>query len=232
MFSGREEWSTWIARFEAIARRYQWSEDEMLDQLLPRLEGPAAQFVFSQLQPWIINSYTDLVAELNCRFRVIETTGSLAAKFSRRSQKYGETIEDYAADLKRLYDKAHGHRDRRIRDEDLVRRFLDGLRDEEIRFEVEYHKEPRNIDEAVYQAVSLVQIRGLQRNNKRDGYQARRAYDTEVSSTPNRGFIDQGHYARPDSENGRGETQLSAEKEVELPLNGIGPTLAAEEWSQ
>ena len=47
-------------------------------------------------------------------------------------------MEDYAADLKRLYDKAHGYRNRRIRDEDLVRRFLCGLSDDELRAEVEY----------------------------------------------------------------------------------------------
>ena len=72
---------------------------------------------------------------MNSRFRVIETARSFAAKFSQRTQKPNETVEDYAADLKRLYDKAHGFRDRRTRDEDLVRRFLDGLYDEEISFE-------------------------------------------------------------------------------------------------
>ncbi|KAH3712921.1 hypothetical protein DPMN_072681 [Dreissena polymorpha] len=52
-----------------------------------------------------------------------------------------------------LYDREHPHRDRRTRDKDLVRRFLDGLQDEEVKFEVEYHKEPTTIDEAVYNVV-------------------------------------------------------------------------------
>ena len=42
------------------------------------------------------------------------------------------------------------YRDKRTRDEDLVRRFLDGLYDEEVGFEVEFNKDPRNIDEAVF----------------------------------------------------------------------------------
>ena len=66
---------------------------------------------------------------MDSRYRTIETSRSFAAKFSKRLQRNGESAEEYAADLKMLYDKAHGYRDRRIRDEDLVRRFLDGLLD-------------------------------------------------------------------------------------------------------
>ncbi|KAH3888945.1 hypothetical protein DPMN_012990 [Dreissena polymorpha] len=49
----------------------------MLDQLLPRLEGLAAQFAFSQLSPNLLNDYQFLVEELDSRFRVIETPRSL-----------------------------------------------------------------------------------------------------------------------------------------------------------
>ncbi|KAH3828508.1 hypothetical protein DPMN_130488 [Dreissena polymorpha] len=57
-------------------------------------------------------------------------------------------------------DKTHPHRDIRTREEDLVRRFLGGLLYEDTRFEVEYHKEPATIDEAVYNVVTRVQTRG------------------------------------------------------------------------
>ncbi|KAH3707026.1 hypothetical protein DPMN_066419 [Dreissena polymorpha] len=63
-----------------------------------------------------------------------------------------------------LYDKAHGFRDRRVRHEDLVRRF-DGLRDEELCFMVEYQKEPNDIDEAMFHAVNFIQTRGSTRSN-------------------------------------------------------------------
>ena len=123
------------------------------------MEGQAAQFLYGQLPRHILNTYEDIVKEMHNRFRVVETARSFAAKFSRRNQRVGETAEDYAADIKMLYDKAHGYRDRRTREEDLVRRFLDGLRDDEIRFEVEFHKEPETIDEAVYHMVNFVQTR-------------------------------------------------------------------------
>ena len=149
-FNGENEWSTWIAQFEAIARRKDLSENEMLDQLLPRLEGQAAQFVFTQLPPMVLDSYQMLKKEMDSRFRTIETARSFASKFSRRSQRQNESLEEYAADLKRLYDKAHGYRSRRAWDEDSVRRFLEGLLDDELKFELEFNKEPANIDEAVY----------------------------------------------------------------------------------
>lgn len=176
-FTGKEDWQVWISRFETLAMRYRWSEDDKLDQLLPRIEGMAGQFVFTQLPVGVVNNYRDLIREMNNRFRIIETPRSFAAKFSRRNQRIGETAEDYAADLKLLYDKAHGYRDRRTRDEDLVRRFLDGLRDEEVKFEVEYHKEPSSIDEAVFQVVNFIQTKSRSDTERRGHKGARRTID-------------------------------------------------------
>ena len=180
-FNGKEDWRMWIARFEAIAERNAWRDEEKLDNLLPKLEGAAAQFVFVQLPRHLLYNYGELVGELTNRFRVVETSRSFAAKFSRRSQRQGETAEEYAAELKMLYDKAHGFRDRHIRNEDLVRRFLDGLRDEEARFEIEFHKEPETIDEAVFHAVNFIQTRGMQ-SDKRDRRAVRRASEEASGS--------------------------------------------------
>ena len=166
-FTGKEDWPVWLARFEAIAERHAWSDEDKLDHLLPRIEGQAADFLFGQLPKATLNTYNDLTHEMHTRFRVIETPRAFATKFSRRIQRVGETAEDFAADLKMLYDKAHGYRDRQTREEDLVQKFLDGLRDEEIRFEVEFHKEPRTIDEAVYHVVNFIQTRSSQGGERR-----------------------------------------------------------------
>jgi len=77
--------------------------------------------------------------------------------------------------LKQLYDKAHGWRDRRTRDEDLVRRFLDGLSDDDVKFDVEFNKEPRNIEEAVYYAVNMMGIRGSRRTERGNRYNNKRS---------------------------------------------------------
>ena len=184
-FSGQEDWQVWVSRFETLAMRYGWTEDEKLDQLLPRLDGLAGQFVFTQLPTSILANYRELLKELNCRFRKVETSRAYAVKFSNRNQRPGETAEDYAADLKFLYDKAHGYRDRVTRDEDLVRRFLDGLRDEEARFEIEFHKEPSTIDEAVFHVVHFVQTRSRGDYERRNNRGARRTIADKVENINN-----------------------------------------------
>ncbi|KAH3839555.1 hypothetical protein DPMN_112987 [Dreissena polymorpha] len=118
-----------------------------------------SEFVFTQLPKRVLTSYRDLVYELTSRYRAIETPQAFAAKLSKRNQRQGETAEEYAAELKRLYDKAHQDRARGIRNEDLVRKFLDGLLDSDVRFEVEYHKKPKDLEEAVFQVVNLIQVK-------------------------------------------------------------------------
>ena len=173
-YNGKEEWKVWINRFEAIADRRNWSEEVKLDNLLPKLQGKAGDFVFTQLSKDTLSCYGELVKELNSRFRVVETEKTFASKFSQRVQKEGETAEEYAADLKRLYAKAYKNRDNRTKREDLVRRFLDGMRDNEARFEIEFHKEPDDIDEAVYHAVNFVQTRRRSSTDTHDGKRFKR----------------------------------------------------------
>ena len=159
IFTGKESWDVWFNRFTEVADRRNWTDEDRLDEILPRLQGAAGEFVFGQLRREVRGDYAHLVSELNSRFRVVVTKKTYGAQFSHRSQKANETVEEYAAELKRLYDKAHANRDEGTRREDLLRRFLDGLFDEKARFQVEYIREPRDIDEAVYQVVDFLDTR-------------------------------------------------------------------------
>ena len=75
------------------------------------------------------------------RFDVIETTKTFVTQFSRRNQSYRESAEEYAAELKRLYDKAYPRRGPETRQEDLLRRFLMGLHNNKARMHVVLNKE-------------------------------------------------------------------------------------------
>ena len=156
-FTGKESWRVWFNRFDEVATRLGWSRGKRLDELLPRLQGPAGEFVFDQLDHECRCSYSSLVKELESRFRVVETKKTYAAILSHRNQKPGECVEDYAAELKKLYSKAHPHRDSQTRQEDLLRRFFDGLSDEKARVQVEYVKDPKSIDEAVDAVVAYME---------------------------------------------------------------------------
>ena len=90
----------------------------------PDCRGRLVEFVFGQLRREVSGDYAHLVSELNSRFRVAVTKKTYGAQFSHRCQKANESVEEYAAELKRLYDKAHANRDEETRREDLLRRFL------------------------------------------------------------------------------------------------------------
>ena len=187
-----------INRSEAIAERRYWNEETKLDNLLLKLQGKAGDFVFTQVTKQTLSNYSELVKELNSRFRVVETEKTYAAKFSQRRQRADEKVEEYAADLKRLYAKAYKNKDSTTKQEDLVRRFLDGMHDSEARFEIEYHKEPIDIDQAVYHAVNFIQTR------------RRSAYEVSGDRRPKR-------YARRTSSeyNGMSEEETFVEEEQE-----------------
>ena len=156
-FTGKESWNVWFNRFTEVASRRRWSTDEKLDELLPRLQGLAGEFVFDQLDQEARRDYKTLVRELESRFRVVRTHRTNAAAFSHRNQKPGETVEDYAAELKKLYSKAHSRRDPVTREEDLLRRFFDGLQEDKVRTQVEFVKDPKTLDEAVDAVVGYME---------------------------------------------------------------------------
>ena len=107
----------WINRFEAVARLQDWTNKGKLQELLPRLQGAAGDFAFDQMSENTLNSYSKLVNELKNRFGVIENKKTYRVQFNRRNQKTGETVEIYATEPKRIYEKAYTNRDARIRQE-------------------------------------------------------------------------------------------------------------------
>ena len=155
-FTGKDSWDVWINRFHDIADRQGWNDDAKLDEILPNLQGTAGEFVFGQLPRKIRSNFKDMVKELGNRFWRVETAKAFISMFSNRQQKPSESVEDFAADLKCLYDKAYAERDAQTRTEDLLRRFFDGLMDDKSRFHVEYIKDPSDIDEAVYEVVHFL----------------------------------------------------------------------------
>ena len=90
---------------------------------------------------------------------MVEKEKSFAAKFSNRVHESDETAEEFAAVLKRLYSKAYNNRESKTRQGDLVRKFLDGLKNHEAHFEFEFYQEPNDIDEDVYYALNIIQTK-------------------------------------------------------------------------
>ncbi|CAG2228678.1 unnamed protein product [Mytilus edulis] len=153
-FTGKEKWEVWINRFEAVANLQNWDNRTKLGELLTRLQGEAGDFVFDQLNSKTLKNYSKLATELKNRFGVFENKRAYKVQFNRRTQKPNEDTADYAAELKRIYDKAYSNRQAKIRQEDLLQRFLMGLSDTEARIYLELHKDPKTIEEAVQEVIT------------------------------------------------------------------------------
>ena len=173
-YDGQGKWITFIRQFEAITSS--WSDDERLQHMLPCLRGEAADFAF-ELDQRILDEYDLLVEELHKRFQTKETRQTKVRKFYNRKLQRGETLRQYAGDLKCLIRKAYPNGlSRHIMEEMLLKQFFDGLEDEDLRYYVEYLKNPDNLDEAV----ELVYEYDEYRNIKRETLQKKgRGFNTE-----------------------------------------------------
>ena len=156
-YTGQEKWEVWHNRFEAVADLRGWNKHDKLQELLPRLHGEAGDFTFDQLSKKTLGSYRKVIKELNNRFGVIETTRTYKLQFSRRKQLTGESVEKFAAELKRLYYKAYKNWDAITRQEDLLQRFVLGLNDYKARVHLELHRDPATIDDAVYEILTYME---------------------------------------------------------------------------
>ena len=152
-----DSWKVWFARFMTVADLYNWDEPTRLSELVQRLQGTAAEFVFDEIPPEIIGNFSSLVHELGLRFQTVETNKTFRVQFSKRVQRVGESVEDFSAELKRLYDKAYPGRNPEMRRQLLLQQFLGGLRDKQARFAVEYFKESSSLEDALHNVITYME---------------------------------------------------------------------------
>ena len=159
VFSGNsnESWKVWYARFSTVANLKNWDDSSRLSELFQRLHGTAAEFVFDEIPSEIIGNFQSLVHELSLRFQTVETNKTFRSQFGKRTQRVGESVEDYCAELKRIYDKAYPGRNPEMRQQLLLQQFLNGLFNRQAKFAVEYFKEPCTIEDAVHHVVTYME---------------------------------------------------------------------------
>ena len=106
-YTGQELWEVHYNSFNDVAIQEGWCEADKLRELLPILQGKACEFVYGQLSSTTRRKFTALVDEIQYRFRKVESSHTYSLKFSNRTQKTGETAEDFAGEPKKYYDKAY-----------------------------------------------------------------------------------------------------------------------------
>ena len=145
----KESWTVWFARFKAIANSNEWYEQERLCVVLPKLEGAAGEYVFEVLSKKIWSDYKKLVWELNACYCKVESKQNYRRQLSGISQRPGESEQELASKITRLYNKAYPNWDREVWCEDLLNLFFGALTDDDARRTIKCHKDPKDIDEAV-----------------------------------------------------------------------------------
>lgn len=129
-------------------------------------------------------SYENLVAEIGSRFGTLENKRVYKTQFNNKRQGRNESLEEYAADIKRLYDWAHPNRDASTRQEDLISKFLQGLWDSKARQYIELHREPSSIEEAVQQVAAYMSVTSNSvPNDERRPIRQARTYEKGDNST-------------------------------------------------
>lgn len=220
-FTGSEKWNVWYGRFEDVAKARQWSQEERRVELMQRLHGDAGEFVYDQISSSIRSNYEKLVTELSNRFRTVETPKAFIGKFSRRTQKPNERVEVFASELKMLYDKAYPKRSAETRNEDLLRKFLDGLYDDDARLHVECNKDPDNIDDAVCDVVKYQETKSRSTKSYDDDQydrRSKRSRRTTYKGNNSKGNNTKSQKSEDESKNTSNEEVI---KTLELVMNRL-----------
>ena len=79
----------------------------------------------------------------------MESKCNYCRQLNRISQNPGESEQELATEIKRLYDKAYPNHNLGIHQEDLLNLFCGTLAGDDARRTVEFHKDPHDIDEAM-----------------------------------------------------------------------------------
>ena len=90
-----------------MASRRGWGNEKHLDMLLPKLQGPAGDYVFDELSLEEHFNYKELINCLKHRFCEMESAKLYATMFWNRDQKASETEGAYATELKHIYGKVY-----------------------------------------------------------------------------------------------------------------------------
>lgn len=113
--NSNESWKVWFSRFSTVADLNNWNDATRLSELVQSLQGTAADFVFDEIPFETISDFHSPVHELSLRFQAVETNKTFRVQFGKRTQRIGKSVEDYSAELKRIYDKAYPGRNPEMR---------------------------------------------------------------------------------------------------------------------
>ena len=100
-----ESFSDWLERLELVASTCKWDDQAKLVNVATRLRGTASRF-YRSCTPLQQSSYKELVAVLRSRFTPVRIQSVQSSIFHERKQHTNESVDDYAQDLCKLFNRA------------------------------------------------------------------------------------------------------------------------------
>ncbi|KAJ3662800.1 hypothetical protein Zmor_007127 [Zophobas morio] len=101
-YHGQTPWSWYKIQFEAAATANLWEEEQKATALLIVLRGAAVE-ILQTLSEEDISKYSVLTTALELRFGDKHLKEVLATRLKTRTQKVGESLQEFATDVKKWY---------------------------------------------------------------------------------------------------------------------------------
>ena len=103
---GGETFLEWLEQLENIAKLVGWDDHWRLVHLTSNLRGTAASF-YRSCGVDVRSQYKSLVEAMKRRFTPVRLTAVQTQLFHNRQQAEGETVEQFAQDLQKLFNQAY-----------------------------------------------------------------------------------------------------------------------------
>ena len=146
-YDGTTELDEFMAHFRLCVRANRWDEAAAGMFLGLSLRGNARRLLAQQV-PWQTGGYERLVTALEQRFQPKNQAESHKALFRSRDRKPDEDLLTYAEGLEKLVRLGYPEADGKTLNSLAKDRFLDGLKDSQLRYFILY-SQPRSLEDAV-----------------------------------------------------------------------------------
>ncbi|KAJ3664328.1 hypothetical protein Zmor_008509 [Zophobas morio] len=132
IFDGQTSWTTYKKQFEAAALSNSWNDQQKATALVVALRGAALE-ILQTLSEENQKDYTALTTALELRVGDEHLRQVFVAQLKSRIQKSSESLQEFAADVKRLVHLAYPEAPQDFQDRLAAETFVNGVRDSEVR---------------------------------------------------------------------------------------------------
>jgi hypothetical protein len=131
-FDGKQDWSSYWAQFQMVAKFNRWTPDIQAMHLVKALCG-TARTVLADMTPESMAHLPTLVKILERRYTPKEKVPAFRAQFYGRRQKLKENSQEFAEELRTLTLRAFPEENSESRESRMVDKFVDGLQDPDLK---------------------------------------------------------------------------------------------------